>query len=923
MTELVGRGPELVRLAALLDRVRSGRGGGAALLNGEPGSGKSTLLQHVVDSAGGTMTVLGSAGVEAESAMPFAALQRLLRPLAAEIPALPEPRAALLARALETGVEEERARFALCVAVLDLLIAAGRRRPVLVCLDDAELLDPASREVLAFVGRRLAAENVVVLFAATDAEGLFPGIEPLPVVGLAPAASHALLAASVSTSLTSEVAAELGRLCAGNPRALREVAGALSAQQARGRAPLPTEFPRGSASRRAFADRVRRLPPATRELLLVIAADPDGLDLPVLTAAVERLAPQSPANHGMEAAEAAGLIHVLDGRMRFRIPLIGGGIYQSVPSGARRAVHRLIAGALAEAGPDHRLRELWHLAAAGDAPPHVLAAELIEGAAEIRDLGDHAAASIAVERAALLTPQAAARSEHLLTAARDAWLAGRPHRAGVLLTRVRPAASAPVTSGQRDLLRGLIELRAGSPAVAHETLLGAATRLAGRDQTAAVMALLHAGEACFLTGNLRRYVDILLRALALREGGDPPERELMFRYAAGMMALFRGRHAEAASGLRSVLELAPRVADPTALIWASLAALMLGEEADAYRLTERTGELARARGEFALLPRALELATFAQLWLGRYPAATASAQEGLRLAEASGLDNSVTLHHSTLALLSMLQGDDEAGLLHANAVTTEPAEPGLAMPQALASWALAHRDLSAGRAADAAGRLRALATAGGNPGYVTVRVLTAPYYVEAAVRCGDRAAAAEATALFGRWAGNTGSAAAQALLARCQALTASTPDDADDAYREALRLHRRCDSEFERARTELLYGSVLRRRRQPSAAREHLRGACDTFERLGAGPWVDQCRSELRAAGESVRPSPASSAGLDTQLTAQQLRIVQIVAQGATNREVAAQLYLSPRTVDHHLRNIFVKLGVRSRVELVRLLGNA
>lgn len=196
-------------------------------------------------------------------------------------------------------------------------------------------------------------------------------------------------------------------------------------------------------------------------------------------------------------------------------------------------------------------------------------------------------------------------------------------------------------------------------------------------------------------------------------------------------------------------------------------------------------------------------------------------------------------------------------------------------------------------------------------------MLTAPHFVEAAVRCGDRAGAVEATELFGRWATSTGSTAARALLARCQALTATDPDDAEDAYREAIRLHQLGDSDFEHARTELLYGRELRRRRGPSAARTPLRSAHDTFDRLGATAWVEQSRAELRATGEPVRPVETR---LEGALTAQQLTIARIVAEGATNREVAAQLYLSPRTVDHHMRNIFVKLGVRSRVELVRLL---
>ncbi|MFG1924183.1 AAA family ATPase [Cryptosporangium sp. NPDC048952] len=912
---LVGRSAEMRRISALVERARSGAGGGALFVHGAPGTGKSALLRQEVPG----FLVLEAAGVDAESDLPFAALQQVLMPVAELLDELPEAQGALLRRVLETGVGE--ARFPLCVAVLNLLVLAGRRQPVLVRVDDVEVIDAASRDVLAFAARRVASENVVVLAAGTDQA--LPGVERLPLAGLDVEAGLELIA---SAELSHEVAIELVQLCAGAPLALREVAGSLSAEQARGRSPLPVEFPRGSRIRRAYESRLRALPPPTRDLLLVISADPDGLDLDTVTelasrpptpgpAAVDGRAAEAAGCSGadaLEAAEVAGLVQVVDGRMRFVTPLVGGGVYRAVTPEVRRTVHRRIADVLDTSVPEQRLRHLWHLAAVE--PSESLACELAATAEEVRDRGDHAAASLASERAAELSTNSA---ELLLAAARDAWLAGRPHRAGVLLTRLRPTAATVTTGGRRDLLRGQIELRAGSPAAAHETLLAASDRLVPRDRTAAIVALLHAGDASFLTGNLRRYVEISLRVLALREGGEPPDRELMFEYAAGMMALFRGRHGEAVRHLRNVVELVPRTDDPTALNWGTLAALMLGEESLAFGLSERSGAVARARGELALVPRTLELATFAQLWLGRYNGALASAQEGLRLAQEAGLDNSVAFHRSMLALFSMFQGDDEAGLRYANAAAATATERGLAMPHSLASWALAHRDLSAGRSADAAGRLRAVATAGGGPGYVTGRVLTAPHFVEAAMRCGDRTGAVEATALFGRWATTTGSAAARALLARCQALTATDPDDAEDAYREAMRLHLLADSEFERARTELLYGRELRRRRGPSAARTHLRSAHDTFDRLGATAWAEQSRAELRATGESVRPIATR---LESALTAQQLTIARIVADGATNREVASQLYLSPRTVDHHMRNIFVKLGVRSRVELVKLL---
>lgn len=307
----------------------------------------------------------------------------------------------------------------------------------------------------------------------------------------------------------------------------------------------------------------------------------------------------------------------------------------------------------------------------------------------------------------------------------------------------------------------------------------------------------------------------------------------------------------------------------------------------------------------------------AEIWMGRYASITASAVEGLRLAQERGRPNSAGQHLGWLALTAAVEGDEETCAIRAASAIELAGAHGVCVAGALGNWALAHLDLAAGRHADAAKRLRATARAGGTSGHLVIRVMSTPLFVEAIARTGDRERAREALRVLDRWVGSTRSPDRRALATRCHALLAA-PGDAEEHFRAALDLHHQGFSEFETARTQLLFGSALRRNRRPGAAREHLHSALETFERFGARLWAEQARTELRGAGEAVRSHRPRAT---EKLTAQQYQIARIVADGATNREVAARLFLSPRTVEHHLRNIFAKLDIRSRVELVRLMS--
>lgn len=349
---------------------------------------------------------------------------------------------------------------------------------------------------------------------------------------------------------------------------------------------------------------------------------------------------------------------------------------------------------------------------------------------------------------------------------------------------------------------------------------------------------------------------------------------------------------------------------------------MLGDIAAACRANARALAVSRSRGLASLTPRILEHLAYAELRAGQHARARAHAQEGLRAAHQAGQRNVAAGQHAILALVASVEDDAAAVAAHAGAAVEIARPHGLLQAVTLAEWASARADLCRGRPFEAAARLGPLTRPGPGRGHFAVRMLALPCFVEAAVQSGASAEAKAAVEEFALWAALGTDPQAPAQLARCRALIAPPDDTADALYALALTRHETVDGDFERARTQLLYGKWLRRRRRPAEAKNRLRDALVTFERCGAPAWGEQTRAELRATGDAPAPAPAPAGGL-ALLTPQQLRIARCVAEGATNREVALSLSVSPRTVDHHLRNVFAVLGVRSRTELSRLVDRA
>ncbi|MFD6287677.1 LuxR C-terminal-related transcriptional regulator [Streptomyces sp. NPDC060205] len=712
-------------------------------------------------------------------------------------------------------------------------------------------------------------------------------------------------------------------LCAahGDPLAAAELAAVLGERQRAGLEPLPADLvgavPGLPRSRRP---EVRSLAPATRRLLLIAAADQH----PFATRAYQRAVAAARLDTGpLDDAEAAGLARTTSAGVVFRDPWTRIAAYETASAVDRRETHRLLARVLR--GEGEAPRRSWHRAAAALGPSRRLAAELRTSAHAARAAGEHALACGLLERAAALTPDPRERPRLLARAATDAWRSGDGDRAR------RLAAHGDVDV---DGLSGVLALRAENATEAFDALLTAAERSAARggerngerngelggerggerdgarDVGTAAHLVARATEAAIYTGDLRRCREAT--AVAARLGIAGPGT------LGGLTAAFEGRYEDARDLLRAAAARCGPGGDPTALIHSSMAALLLGDHTRAASAAVRAAASARALGEPATVPQAMEFRAYAEFWTGRPRSAGAATLEALRQAYATGQDNGACHLQAALAMFAAVTGDEELCRARAEMARAHALEHGLGLPAALALWALAFLDLSTGRYAAAASRLRALAGFGPGHGHRAVRHLATPHYVEAAVRTGDTRVARSAHADYDRWARLVRSADDLALSARCRALLA-TGHEAAEHYRTALDLHAGGTRDFERARTELLFGGALRRLRRRTEARDRLHSALEAFEHFGAPHCAAEARAELRALGASVRPS-AVAPGTSGLLTAQQLTVARMAAEGATNREIAARLLLSPRTIDHHLRGVFNRLGIRSRIELVRLL---
>lgn len=904
---LYGRDSERSRLAELLDGARASRSA-SLVISGEPGVGKSALLENARDQAG-DMRVLRGAGVESEAHLPFAALHQIVRPALEHLDDLAQPQADALRGALGLAAGGGEDRFLVSLAVLSLLAEAAEQRPVLCLIDDAQWLDDASADALVFAARRLEVERIVMLFAVREGEPRrfeARGLPELRLGGLDTEAAQMLLDRTPGAVLATDVRERLVVETGGNPLALLELSPALTEAQLSGAEPVLTPIPVSTRVERAFLARVKRLPDDAQILMLVASADDSG-DVGTVLRACAELGADAMA---LDGAQQAGLADVRGSHLELRHPLVRSAVYQAAPPSKRQAAHRALASVLdGEAEADRRA---WHRAAASLEPDPSVGEELEQAALRARSRSGYAAASLAFERAAALTTDQQDRARRLTAAAENAWLGGRVERALTLLEAARPLVSAPIQRADIERFRGLIEMTRGVPADACGLLLRAATDVAPLDGERALHLLNLAGLAAAYAGDSEAAVAIAeaVDGLSLVE---TPFTRMLLELLIGLGAHARGDFAEAAPRLRAALDLAQELDaaasdQPVALLFAGRAALYLGDDRAAYRAHHEAAARARASGALSIVTQILPRLVTAELWAGRWPSAEANAREGLELARELGQHDLLAQELVLLGLIAGLRGSED----ECRSLTTESRDlasaRGLGIVLELASWALTVLELGLGRAEDAFRRSREIA---GTP----VVFWAGLDRIEAATRAGERETARAWLDVFESWAASCSADWAAAVVFHCRALLSDDLQEAERLFLAASDAHDEAARPFERARTELAYGEFLRRGRRRLEAREHLRTALESFEALGAALWAERARAELRASGETARKRDPSTRD---QLTAQERQIARFVAEGLTNREVAAQLFLSPRTIDFHLRNVFKKLGVSSRTALAR-----
>nr|WP_308016286.1 LuxR C-terminal-related transcriptional regulator [Nonomuraea aurantiaca] len=875
---------EISALDEVIARARDGFGG-AVVLRGTAGAGKTALLDAAA-ARGGAMRVLRTTGVESESDLAFAALHQVLWPVTGSLDALPEPQRVAVSAALGLAEGSAGDRFLVGAGVLSLLAEAAAPDGLICVIDDFQWVDRASADALLFAARRLGTERIAMLFAVRG-DAAVKGVPlTMNVPGL-PESAAAELLESRCGELPAQVARELVTLTRANPLALGEVAARLTRAQLAGREPLPDPLPGGA---RLFGDRVAALSAPARLVALAAAVEAD-LDL-VLRAtarlfAEQAVRPGTSTRVALAELEESGLAGVSGTSVRFRHPLIRSAVHEAAAPADVRRVHAV----LAELTSDDR--RAWHLAEAALGQDEQVAAALVAAADRARDRGGYGAAATALARAAELTPEPRARAVRLKDAAVAAWLGGRPGQAESLLAEARERAGGDAMLAMEIAqLRGRFELNSGNAAEA--------VRILAAGESLAMLA--DASEAASYVGDTAAIAELGRRAAAHPEG--------FLRDTVAGIGLTLDGDAAGPGLLRRALARVGELADAAEYLWAAAAASYLGEADLAAEMAGRAGRVARVSGMSGQLPVVLEFVATAERIAGRLARSQAVSEEGLELAREAGYENTVAAHLANLAVLAALRGEEEPCERQAREALAIAVPHRVGLRAGVASYALALLDLCLGRFAAAHDRFTAIAAAGPGAGHPTVVWRATPDRVEAAVGAGDEAGARAALAAYEQWSTHAATAESHALLARCRGLVESS----EDAFGEALRLH---TNPFEAARTALLLGERLRRTQRPGEARTHLRTAWETFERAGARPWARRAREELRVAGESGQAPPA--AVLDA-LTPQELRIAGLVADGLSSKQIAAQLFLSPRTVEYHLYKIYPKLGIGSRTDLARLV---
>jgi DNA-binding CsgD family transcriptional regulator len=901
---LLGRERERQQIELTLARARLGASATLALV-GESGIGKTVLLDHAMQHAAG-MRMLRARGIESEAEIPFASLLELLRPALALIERIPEPQAIALEGALALRPGSAQERFAVGAATLSLLATYAEEGPVAVLIDDAHWLDDSSAQALLFAFRRLVADPIAVLLAVREGEpSLLDGADlpRLRIHGLTSDEAAALL-----HGLPVEVVGRLHSATAGNPLALLELA-----EDAHNLVLAPEGAPVLVSTRvsYAFTRRLETLEEPARAALALAATAVSG-DLTLLERAAARLGVDMSA---LAAAESTGLIALQAGSVEFRHPLARSAVYAHASAEERREAHRALAASLPDRDVDRRA---WHLAAAAVGTDEAAAAALEQAGARARDRSAYASAAAAFTRAGRLAVDSERRSLLLWDAAEAAWLAGLAERAVLLLDEARASTSDPARLVEIDRLAGHIATRRGPVMRGHAILTGAAERA---DPERAAEMLSEAANACFYAGNPVEMLAAAERARAVLPEEPSLRARFMSAAALGMARIVGGDAAAGADAVHEAVALAESAEelrdDLQLLPWLAVGPIFLREAGAGRSLLEDALKEARARAAVGTLPFVLNLIARDHATSESWAVAEATYLEGIELARECGQRTDLVFALAGLAWLDARRGRERDCRQRAEEALALVREVGTRLHEVWAMAALGELELGLGRPAQAAEQFERQLELLDELGITDVDLSPGADLVDAYLRLGRNEDAVNVAAELLAAAEAKGQPWSLARALRCRGLLA---DDAqlDQSFDQALRQHEQTPDAFEAARTRLAYGERLRRTRNRVRAREQLRAAIETFERLDARPWAERAHAELAATGETLRRRDPTATDA---LTPQELQISLLLTSGKTTRGAAAALFLSPKTVEYHLHHVYQKLDIHSREELARALA--
>jgi DNA-binding CsgD family transcriptional regulator len=908
LTTLLGRRSECEVLDRLLEAVRAGRSG-ALVVRGEAGVGKTALLEYALESAS-DLRVVRAVGVESEMELAFAALHQLCVPLLDRLESLPDPQRDALGAVFGLTAGTAPDRFLVGLAVLSLLSEVAAPQSLLCVVDDAQWLDRASAQALGFVARRLFAESVALVLVSREPTEEFAGLPELAVGGLTDRDARELLGTVVAGPLDERVRDRIVAETRGNPLALLELPRGLTPAQLAGGFGLPSAPALSARIEESFQRRFKALPAEPQLLSLVAAAEPAG-DPALVWHAAERL------GIGIEAAPAAEATGLLEfgARVRFRHPLVRSAVYRAGSPGERRNVHRALAEATdPELDPDRRA---WHRAQATAAPDEDVAAELERAAGRAQRLGGLAAAAAFLEQATRLTPDPALHVQRALVAAQAKHLAGAPDAALGLLATAQAGPLDALGRARADLLRAQMAFAASRGSDAPPLLLRAAKRLEPLDVGLAWDTYLDALSAAEFAGRLAGDGGVLEVARAALAAPQPSRRprasDLLLD---GLATRFTRGYAAGAPMLRRALSTyeSDTSSSEQALRWIGLAghaAMDLWDDQMWEVLATRHLRLARESGTLTELPLALTIRSAVHTFAGELATAASLIGEVRAVTEATGSQFPPygALFHATWG------GREAEASELTEGIVREVLPRGEGLGLTISEWASAVLNNSLGRYTDA---MAAAQRASEHPeGHLGFSNWALAELIVAAVRSGRVERAADALERLSRMTRASGTDWALGIEARSRALV-SEGDSAERLYREAIEHLSHTRVRVELARAHLLYGEWLRRERRRLDAREELRTAHEMFVAMGIEAFAGRAARELLATGERARKRTVEAS---EDLTAQEVQIARLAGDGLSNPEIGGRLFISPRTVEYHLRKVFTKLGISSRHELSRVLS--